>query len=340
MSLGRAVVWGVLVSLLGCDGVGRAIVYKRDTGAQRPGECRRPRPACEPPGPISVQSEDAPRDMKLAPCGDAVNTSALGYCELRVQPEAGPLTLSGMTLVHVRIVLAAGQHLTLAESDLTNVAILGDDLDEAGRAGEVFITHSIVRGSDLALDQVQLLSSEIDGSSIQANQLVGDDLALIGSDLTVHEARLAAITMRRSGLRGCAGGVLIAGGRLLRVQLACEGKLQLYATTVDLSTVDGDIEGHTAAFADGSFGVEHPTGLTNWVGSLDNMVFCGEADRLRVSGGTVECVDCEGPIAEPEPDACTDPEGPVDLKLNICAALKEPATCESFAPPRRPIDQD
>ena len=104
--------------------------------------------------------------------------------------------------------------------------------------------------------------------------------------------------------------------------------------------MDGDIEGHTAAFADGSFGVEHPTGLTNWVGSLDNMVFCSEADRLRVSGGTVECVDCEGPIAEPEPDACTDPEGPVDLKLNICAALNEPATCESFAPPRRRIDQD
>jgi hypothetical protein len=338
MSLQHGTILGALLLLLGCEGIGRPIVQEFGVKSPRSPECRRPRPKCETPGPVSVLS-DAPRDMELAACGDPTENSELGYCELRLAPQPGSLSLSGMKLVHVRIVLAAGQQLTLAESELVDVAILGEELSAAGRAGEAFISHSKVQGLNLGVGHLQLLSSEIESSRIDARQLIGDDVVFTRTDMTVNEARLAAIDLRRSALRGCAGGVLIAGSKVLRSQLLCEGTLQIYTTPVDLSVIDGDVEAHAAAFADGSFGVEHSTSLTSWVGSLDNMVFCGQAESVHVSGGLVECVDCEGPIAEPEPDACVDEEEPVELLNNVCAALKDPGIlCEDFAPPRRPIE--
>lgn len=332
---------GTLVLLLGCkdNPLGAPIVDEWGVKSPRSPECRRTRPKCETLGPVAVQNEPVMRDMELAACGDPAASRELGFCELRLAPERTSLSLSGMSLVHVRIVLEPGQHLTLAESELINVAILGQDLGEAGRAGGAFISHSKVSASELGVGELQLLSSTITGSTIDVQQLIGDDVVFTYADVTAGEARLAAINLRRSALRGCAGGALIAGSRVLKGQLLCEGKLQIYMTTVDLSVIDGDVESHAAAFADGSFGVEHTTGLTSWVGSLDNMVFCGEAESVHVSGGLVECVECEGPIAQPEPDVCVDEEEEVELRLNVCAALKETAAlCESFAPPRRPIE--
>jgi hypothetical protein len=129
-----------------------------------------------------------------------------------------------------------------------------------------------------------------------------------------------------------AGGV----GLMVSADHACQGRLQLYLSAVDISSVDGELEAQESAFADGTFGLEYPTTLTGWNAGLDNEVLCSGLSQLRSSAGTISCVDCEGPLADGEGELCADPDTESTLEKNKCEALNSVALCESFPPARRP----
>lgn len=334
-----------LLGVLGCDGLGRAIVSERGEGSRDEGKCLSELPQCKLPKPPAVESAAAPRATSLKRCivqkqsSGTLHEVSLSECELRTALEPWLQEITGSNLFNVRIVLDGEQRLSLIESRLTHVALLGPEHGEAGRLGQAFISHSRLWGSDLALGELQLLSTQIEGSSLETGELVGDDLLIIDSDLTASHAKLIAINARRSALHDCQGGVLIAASDLSRSYLACSGPLQLYTTNLNLSAVDGQLETHVASFADGIFGIEFPTSLTSWSSSFDNQVFCSHTEQLHASGGSLLCSDCQGPLRGVESDMCTDADTTVRVEHNTCPVMEAPPECDHFDPPRRPIDE-
>jgi hypothetical protein len=336
-----------LLALVACEGdggLGRAIVTAPTPGSPPPDtKCVRERPRCMRPAAVMPQIDGAPVDRDLAPCAlseaaGAVRTGLeLSNCELRGAQLDGLAELVNADLQRVRIALGPDQHLTLRESQLTEVAVVPAEESEEVQ-GELFISHSSMWGSRISSDRVQLLSSNVTSSSIEARQLVSDDVVFQKMDISLQTGTLAAVEMRTSLLHGCHAGVLIAASTLKTTRMRCDGTLQIYASAVDHCSIDGEIEAQNTVFADGVFGLEQPTRITGWTGSLLNMVMCDLTEALHVSAGELTCNDCEGSFRAGEADVCLAKKKPPRLTDNLCDALRRPPPCDGFPEPRRPID--
>ena len=170
-----------LAALVGCDGVGRAIVADSSSGvgAGRP-DCKRVRPECELPAAVVVHSASAPRETSLSPCQwDAQSATPrpgaqLSDCELRLAAKTDQSELQRAVLRNVRIVLRQGRagRNTLLWLDLEN-----HKADERWRADKQ--CSKLVHGLGLCLDRAATGNAQCTQSLRQAALSLGDALCIV-----------------------------------------------------------------------------------------------------------------------------------------------------------------
>ncbi|HEX6242912.1 MAG TPA: hypothetical protein VFZ61_18490 [Polyangiales bacterium] len=340
----RAALCALLTAATGCDGLGRAIVSEGDFRPGDPILCPLVRPKCEPLPPVAPASDAAPVDRDLRPCPfddptePVLRELELVSCELRGARFQNIRELVNVQLRNVRIELAPGQALSVRESEWSQVAVVPAQGGEETQ-GELLISHSRLWGTLIANARVRLVSASVEQSSIEARELDGDDVQFLSSEVSATRATLAALELRRSELRGGEAGFLIAAGTLTDSRVACQGRLQLYASGVDDCSLDGELEAQSASFEDTVFGIEHPTRIVGFGLVLHNNLLCDQVEGLRSSGGSASCNDCEGPLrdGEAEGETCVDPVKSTQRENNACDALQNMPVCAAFPEPRRPI---
>lgn len=345
------------LSLFGaCDGLGRPVVDRNRSIQGNYRDCTRRRPRCEDslgaPVELDVGVEPPIEDEPLPPCdlrGQAAAARVEGLffqnCTLSLDASQGDeRELVESTFDNVLIQLDGQVQLRITNSELFRVTLQRAALAEQPLPPVVQLTRSDLRRVALRAELIELTSCYLDRVDVEAGELSAVDMESKETFLRARHATISAARLDATHFGDCET-LLLTGSRPVNSRFdACSDRTRIYDVEATGCTFDGQIESDTSAFADGRFGVEDATELRAWSTSLDNTVFCDEAEGFRYSAGSIVCSVCRGPLAIAGADACFD-TSLTNLEQNLCKAfeVKEivrgigiPETCDTFPQRERP----
>jgi hypothetical protein len=339
---------GALLSVLAlgaCEGIGRELIYNPKQGRPTDYTCLTELPECEAPRPVMTLSHLAPKDQSLPPCqlsgeGEVRSGLNLRNCALRIDAGEPVLReLNRSALFQVRIELQGTASLRIHDSSLSGCAIVADAAESGPLAG-LEVSHSTLTSVDARVGQLDLLSSVVERSTLEADWLVATDVELKFSEVSASDGLFSASLLWFSVIPHC-DALLIAGSTLREVHIAaCSGVTRLYESNLTKVQLDGTIEADRAEIAKTVFGLKNVTALTSYRSSVSEVVFCKQFQTLRWSAGSLTCTDCRGPLASDEPDACTDPDKSTSIdENNLCDVLLVLPLCDEFPRRTRPLTE-
>jgi hypothetical protein len=336
----RAALLG-LALVLGCDGLGRPVVdnWGKVGGPSR--ICTQRTPGCD-------DEEGAPDELQTgaqaglpacrlgAEASLARITTNLRNCSLSLSLDDGEeREIVGASLNNVSIELDSRVQLHIADSTLFGVTLTSSRV-QPDQPAFVHMTHSDLGSSEIAVEQLEMVSCFLWNVAIDSGTLSGIDLETRNSVLFAKVVLLSASRFDQTHVGHCAT-LLIAGSHAERSRFdACDGVSRIYDVEASACTFDGELESDRSTFVDGRFGARGPTQLHAWGTSIDNTILCPDFASMRASGGGLTCVACQGPLAESDPDMCIDTIAP-SANANFCEALIDPPTCDEFPRHNRPI---
>ena len=333
-----------LLWLLGgsaCD-VGRPVV---DSLIIKGGlaECFALPPECDKPLPSTGVNPAISNLVDLPACdlgeGGLTDVTLRG-CELELPSDDDALTLENANLQDVLLVARDAKMLQIVTSTLSRVKVRGSG-EDAAFEGAIVVTHSKLSNVDARSERLELVSTRVFASLIHADGLLALDVNFESTVLEASNLELSAVRLRSSHVRSCDRLLLASGGVTAARFDACSEIARIYDTELDDATLDGPIESDGSTFARCRFGLNDPTWLTAWNTSLDQNFLCEHTLSLRMSGGSVVCTGCEGPLDEDEGELCGDELRLPHLDKNACLALEaEPLSCSPFPERPRPLTEN
>jgi len=331
-----------LLSACDGEGLGRPVV-SQGRGMYDPGrDCTRRAPRCTDmdtaPEEVTagVVRDDLPAcELSGASASGERITAVLRDCTLSLAAAPGEIEqreIVASALDNVRVDISGAVHLRIADSQLFRVSLTAEGAEGEPR-GSLQVTHTDVRACALNADELEIISSFFWRSSVESRELSAIDMETADSLLSADVAVFAACRLRATHIGQC-DTLLIAESKLTKCRIdACAGVTRLYDVEGDVCTIDGELESDLTTLVDSRFGVRDFTQFHAWNTTIDNGVLCDAFDNIRFSAGALTCVTCQGPLAQPNADACVANEA-TSTDSNTCEVLNDLPICEEF--PRRP----
>jgi hypothetical protein len=328
-----------LTMLLACDGLGRPVVGMNREAEEPELECVRVAPRCDDadPAPVALR---AGADEGLPPCDQRSSsrariTGALRDCSLVLASADGDEREIAAVLDNVRIEVDSDVWLRIADSVFYRVTIEPRPVDPPAVA-TLQVSHSSLHSTRLGSEQLELISTYLRSAQVDADELSGVDLEVAESLLFARAATISASSVTNTRIAEC-DALLLASNKILTSTIeGCTELTRIYDVEATKCAFDGTLESDGSTFVDCRFGVAASTQLHGWGTSFDNATLCEEFDSMRYSAGSLTCVRCQGPMAEPNPDMCVDSRRP-NTEANACQVLIDPPECETFPRHPRPV---
>jgi hypothetical protein len=276
-----------------------------------------------------------------APC--AVSMPALSTNDARIELE-GPVVLileqraelQDTSFVGTRT--AAGA--PLLELDLIEGARVAIGDEALPFAGAVHALHTRLVDSSLHSEEIALDSVLFGNVKLHSGDLHADDAVFDSAILELDNADFSAASLANVEVRTC-GAMRIAGsGVQSSVLRRCGDELvRIYNSTVAKTDIEGSIESDSSDFESVRFGMQEPTDVAHFGGTMHKTAFCGATRGYRAGelAGT-SCVRCNARgTFEPDGACWVSKTSAIGADRTDCPAFQMLPECSGEGPaPRRP----